>query len=76
MSSDRIVLRSLGLFHPDQRLKTHYPQDPISVLAHHGEPVENDRLPGSEGRDRALGIQLLGQVEVDIPHWGHDILIS
>ena len=52
---------------PSARFRS-FPQNPIAVLAHQSETVEDDRLPGGKDRDRTLGVQLLGQVEVDVPH--------
>lgn len=43
-------------------------QDPVSVLAHDGEPMDNDRLARAEKGPEAALVELFGQLEIGVVH--------
>jgi hypothetical protein len=43
-----------------------FPQDPVAVLAHHGDAIEHNGLTGGENCDLPFLIEFLRQVKVDV----------
>lgn len=46
------------------------PNDPIAILAHDGDAIEDNRLAGRQERNRFVPVELPRQLEVDVGHEG------
>ena len=46
------------------------PNDPIAILAHDGDAIEDNRLAGRQERNRFVPVEFPRQLEVDVGHEG------
>ena len=48
-------------------------QNPIAILAHYGQTIENHSLPAGQKRPGPAGVELPREAQVDIQIGGHDL---
>jgi hypothetical protein len=69
LADHRVVLCTLGTRHPDKRLEVDHqdledvcrrprpsPESPIAILAHNGDAIGHDRLPGRKATTGPRGL--------------------